>query len=233
MAVKDIPVPQCWVDVQDALDGDARVILLWGPPGTGKSFLGMNMGLTKGQKVFRLPCHADLHEGHLTGQDKPKMGDWQWRKGLAIQAWESGARLVIDEVDLAPQEVRGLLQLVLDSPESARWTHPDEGTIVTPKKGFSCVLTMNGEPSHLPPPILDRVDALICVRAPHPDALMKYPPAARPAIMEVITRGSATLRKVDAFYRMAAKTTPSRAAALVFPDQPSLGSVLALAETKD
>jgi MoxR-like ATPase len=230
MTVTDIKMPKCWLDVQDAMDGGARVILLHGGPGTGKSFGGMKQGLRDGQEVFRLPCHADLHEGHLTGQDKPKAGDWQWRKGLAIHAWEAGARLVIDECDLAPQEVRGLLQLVLDSPNSARWTHPDTGDVVVPKDGFSCVLTMNGEPSHLPPPIVDRVDVSVLVDAPHPDALLRYPAPARVTIMDLASRGTVTLRKIDAFYRMAERITPKRAATLVFPDNPSIGDLLTLAE---
>lgn len=225
-----IAVPKCWQAFDDALSSGARVVLAYGPPGTGKSYGGMKLGLKDTQMVYRLPCHADLHEGHLTGQDRPKRGDWLWREGMAIKAWQESARLVIDEVDLAPQEVRGLLQLVLDSPDSARWTHPDTGYTVMPGKDFSCVLTMNGDPSHLPPPILDRVDVTILIDAVHPSALQKYPEAVRPVIADMIHHGKTSLRKVDAFYRMQENgLSVSRAANLVWPGNKEIGTLLALA----
>lgn len=223
-------LPECWRNFEDALNSGARVVLAWGPPGTGKSYGGMKLGLKDNQGVYRLPCHADLHEGHLTGQDRPKRGDWVWREGLAIKAWHENARLVIDEVDLAPQEVRGLLQLVLDSQASARWTHPDSGVIVTPGDDFTCILTMNGDPSHLPPPILDRIDVEVFVDRPHPSALEKYPVGARPVIEDVISKGQASLRKIDAFYRLQANgLSATRASALVFPKSKDIGKLLALA----
>ena len=224
-------MPDCWKAFEEALSSGARTVLAWGPPGTGKSYGGMKFGLRDGQQVFRLPCHADLHEGHLTGQDRPKRGDWGWRDGLAIKAWETNARLVIDEVDLAPQEERGLLQLVLDSPESARWTHPDSGVVVMPGEGFSCVLTMNGDPSHLPPPILDRVDVEVYIDMPHPQALAKYPTSAQPVIADLIRNGKASLRKIDAFYRLQSNGDigAARAAALVFPKDKEIGKILAIA----
>lgn len=225
-----LALPQCWKNFDEALSSGARIVLAWGPPGTGKSYGGMKLGLKNDQGVYRLPCHADLHEGHLTGQDRPKRGDWIWREGMAVKAWQEGARLVIDEVDLAPQEVRGLLQLVLDSSESARWTHPDSGYTVMPTDGFTCVLTMNGDPSHLPPPILDRVDVEVYVDAVHPSALDKYPEIVRPLISDIIHHGQTSLRKVDAFYRLQkGGLTATRSASLVWPKTPDIGKLLSLA----
>lgn len=166
---------QCWVDLSDALASGVRRVLLYGPPGTGKTYAGLHMGASDAHSE-RLVCTEDLTAGEITGTWMPtSSGRWEWREGPAIRAWRHlgrGGRLVIDEVDRASGDALSTLLAVTDSPESARWRHPDTGEWVQPGPEFSVVMTTNLEDlSYIPDALRDRFPLAIRIDRPHPTAL--------------------------------------------------------------
>jgi hypothetical protein len=52
-------LPSCWKDVNDALAAGIDRLILFGPPGTGKTFGGLNLGDVTGG-AFRLICNEDM-----------------------------------------------------------------------------------------------------------------------------------------------------------------------------
>ena len=73
----NLQVPQCWQDVQDALSAGIDRLILFGPPGTGKTFAGMNYGDTQGG-AWRLICTEDMTNADVTGHYIPNGNEWKW-----------------------------------------------------------------------------------------------------------------------------------------------------------
>jgi hypothetical protein len=138
-------LPSCWKDVNDALAAGIDRLILFGPPGTGKTFGGLNLGDVTGG-AFRLICNEDMTAADVTGHFMPTAdGTWKWLDGAVLKAWQgngqTGGRIVADEIDRASGDVLSLLLNMFDSPESASWQHPDSGQVFTPRKNFSVVMT--------------------------------------------------------------------------------------------
>lgn len=154
-----------WTDVDLALK-HARRVLLWGPPGTGKSYGGTNVD--KGVELFRLYITMDTPAAEVRGHYLPNEGgSFSWHDGPGVAAWRAGGRLVVDEIDAASGDTLTLLMGLLDDPESAMLTLPTNETL-RPKAGFSCVATTNQLPSVMPEALLDRFDVVINVMQPSP-----------------------------------------------------------------
>ena len=102
------PLPQCWQDVEDALNAGIDRLILFGPPGTGKTYAGLNFGDTQGG-AWRLVCTDDMTNADVTGHYIPSGNDWAWKDGMAVKAWQGdglrGGRLVVDEIDKAGGEI--------------------------------------------------------------------------------------------------------------------------------
>ncbi|MFM8380544.1 MAG: AAA family ATPase, partial [Actinomycetota bacterium] len=96
-------LPACWRDVHDALVAGIDRLILFGPPGTGKTFAGLTMGDVRAGS-FRLICTDDMTAADVTGHFMPTSnGRWQWCTGSVLQAWQGdgqqGGRVVADEID--------------------------------------------------------------------------------------------------------------------------------------
>lgn len=173
---KKTVLPDCWQTLEDCLDAGVNRIILFGPPGTGKTYAGIKFGdVSRG--AHRLICTEDMTNLDVTGAFMPaNNGNFMWVSGSALKAWEGdglkGARLVVDEIDKAGGDVFATLLAMLDSEESASWQNPDTGRTHTPKQGFSAIMTTNVEDvTELPEALKDRFPVSIRIDQPHPDAL--------------------------------------------------------------
>ena len=157
-----------WELAQKALEAGATRLLLWGPPGVGKSRWALGV-LAAGRQhpPVRVYLNQDLTAQELLGHWIPRGREFQWHHGPVARAWLLGAGLVIDEVGRASGAVLDLLLAVLDDPETARITLPT-GEEIRPQEGFSAVATSNAPPDSLDPALVDRFDSIIHVPAPHP-----------------------------------------------------------------
>lgn len=164
-----------WADINLAIQHGLRV-LLWGPPGTGKSYAGLTNipGRTETTVdpalVNRQYITMDTPSSEIRGHYVPNSdGGFRWHDGPATTAWRNGTRLCIEEIDAASGDCLTLLLGYLDDPESAVLTLPSNETL-RPADGFTCVATTNQLPTVLQPALLDRFDAVLHVEKPNPAA---------------------------------------------------------------
>jgi MoxR-like ATPase len=167
-----IELPKCWQDAQDVLEAGVDRLILFGPPGVGKTFAGLNYGLVSAG-AWRVNCTEDMTTADVTGHWLPAgANEWTWRDGGATQALRTGGRLVLDEVDKASGDVLATLLAVTDTPESIHLEHPGLNGNIKPTDGYSVVCTTNCEDMRdLPEALVDRFPVRIRINEPHPDAL--------------------------------------------------------------
>ncbi|MFM8562690.1 MAG: AAA family ATPase [Acidimicrobiia bacterium] len=177
-------LPGCWRDVVDALAAGIDRLVLFGPPGTGKTYGGLTLGDVTGG-AHRLICNEDMTAADVTGHFMPTAdGNWKWHEGSVLKAWKGdgtvGGRVVADEIDRSSGDVLSILLNMFDTVDSATWQHPDTGETVRPLSGFSVVMTTNIEDMRdLPTALKDRFPVAIRIDQPHPGALAKLSPYLR------------------------------------------------------
>ena len=212
----------CWRDLVDVFAAGIDRVLLYGPPGTGKTFAALHLGVA--DVAERLVCTEDLASGDVTGTWMPAGATWHFYEGPAMRAWRArggrGGRLVVDEIDRASGDALSTLLAVTDSPESARWRHPETGEWWRPGPDFSVVMTTNVEDlDELAPALRDRFAVALRIDRPHPDALAALSedlraPALAGSLGEPERRVS--LRSFYAFDQLRSRHGAQRAADLVF-----------------
>jgi len=218
-------IPQCYLDTEDALAAGIERIILFGTPGTGKSYSGLTLGVNEAG-AYRLVCSEDMTNADVSGAYMPsETGGFQYQYGMAARAWQGngtvGARLVIDEVDKASGDVEGTLMAFTDSVESASFNLPN-GDIIRPLPGFSVVMTSNIEnPDELPTALKDRFPVAIQVNEPHPAALMPLAEDLRQLAMTMVSAKPGRRASLRSFYafdtlRKNPQFTTERAAKLIF-----------------
>lgn len=170
-----------WKSIEQVIACElARTILIWGPPGVGKTYAALHA--SDDRPVYVVTLTQDTPAAELRGSWMPKGNEFVWQHGVLVQAMLEGARLVINEISHGAAEVMAILYPILESPETAQLTLPTLETI-KPAPGFRVIATDNVEPDHLPLALQDRFVARLHVNRPHPGALERLRPALREAAL--------------------------------------------------
>ena len=174
-----INTPQCWQDFDEVLKSGIDRVILYGVPGTGKTFAGLTTQVGAGGS-YKLTCSEDMTTAEVSGMFMPAKEGFSFLDGAGLRAWRGdgkvGGRLVADEIDKASGDVLSTLLNFTDTDGSARFDHPETGEKVTPLDGYSVVMTTNLEnPDDLQQALRDRFPVAIEITAPHPDALRRLP----------------------------------------------------------
>ena len=166
--------------------GNSDRILLYGIPGTGKTYQATKVNVPQGKEVYSTTLTIDSTASEMIGHYIPnELGTFDWNDGVAIKAWREGTRLVINEIDHAGPDVSSVLHAILDDADIARLTLPNKKKeTVQPSQGFSVIATMNGTPDMLPEALADRVGVKINIDSVHPDAIATLPEEYRTVYSE-------------------------------------------------
>lgn len=221
-------LPDCWQQVEECLTAGIDRLILFGPPGLGKTYAGLALGDVQAG-AFRLICTEDMTTAEVTGCFIPnEKGTFTWNFGSALKAWQgngtTGGRLVVDEIDKAGGDVAATLLAMLDTPESASWTHPTTGEVVKPLSGFSAVMTTNVEDmNELPTALADRFPVRIRIGTPHPNALLRLSPDLHKYAIRMADAGERriSLRAFYDFDKLRTELGDTRAAQIIFRDRGS------------
>lgn len=213
---------QCWRDLDTALQSGIDRILLYGQPGTGKTYYALNNHLSyKGRErnAYRVLCSPDMTTADVDGLWKPSKDDWRFVTGSALRAWQHGDRLILDELDQASGDVLTALLLICDSNGSAVREHPETGERISPADGFEIIATTNAERlSDLPENLVDRFPVRINISEVNPEALASLPEQLRVVAQAYGSRKKDrySLRSFFAFDQLRKKVDMETATRLVF-----------------
>lgn len=161
-----------WDFIEKVLsDPGSRVIFLGGQPGTGKTYTAMRVGLGT-RDVYSITLTPETPAAELRGFWMPHGQEFVWQDGVFVKAMRDGARIVINEISHASNDVLCILHPVLESQETAALTLPSTETVV-PSPGFQVICTDNETIDELPEALSDRFDAQLWVESPHPKAILR------------------------------------------------------------
>lgn len=228
---------QCWQDLDIALKSGIDRVLLYGQPGTGKTYYALTEHLDyrgRDRKAYRVLCSPDMTTADVDGLWKPSKEDWKFVTGSALKAWQGGDRLILDELDQASGDVLTALLLICDSNGSAVREHPETGETITPQRGFEIIATTNAERlSDLPSNLIDRFPVRINISEVNPVALAVLPHYLQPIAKTYAnrTQNRYSLRSFFAFDHLSKSVELETAVRLVFGDEsPAIVEAMKIAQ---
>jgi MoxR-like ATPase len=158
--------------IAKAVIGHVPNLLLWGPPGTGKSTFACVEGAFEWYRIY---CHEEMSDMDIVGgaslRNEGGATVSGHSDGVGLRAWREGKRLVIDEIDKAGGSALTALLAITEDHSTAAYTIPLTGETVRPKPQFHCIATMNGSPDELPDALRDRFTVKIQIDRPHESAI--------------------------------------------------------------
>lgn len=124
-------------------------LLLWGPPGTGKSSWARY--LFKDSEI--VPFNEDVDIFALLGMMAPCIEDGKatlkWVDGPAARAAREGKVIILDEINKASPQIYPLLHAMTECDPSQIRIRTGDGGYIVPAPGYGVVATSNVSPDKL------------------------------------------------------------------------------------
>lgn len=166
-----------WAIAQGMIEAGAKRMLLYGPPGVGKSFTPWKVS-QRLKATFHSVTLTDMTPmAELRGHFVIRGMDSVWHDGILVRSWRDSHKnrtiMVLNEIDHVGADAESFLHNFLDDPEMARIYLPT-GEEITPGN-IQVVATMNGEPEDLADALRDRFTVKVEITQPHPEAIQALP----------------------------------------------------------
>jgi hypothetical protein len=196
-------------------------VLIYGPPGLGKSFTPHEIAEKNDWEFLSITMTDQTPMSELRGHFVLKGNDFIWHDGVVSRAWrmskEKMVILEINEIIEASADAEVFLHNALDDPEFARLDLPTGETLRPVPDNMIIVATMNGRPEHLREALRDRFPVTIEVKDPHPRAIAALPPDlqafAKLACAEKRGQDRISIRPLVAFAKLREKFKDPKLAA--------------------
>ncbi|KAI4355485.1 hypothetical protein L6164_004254 [Bauhinia variegata] len=118
-------------------------VLLYGPPGSGKSVLITKLAQDSGNRVLSIQMDDQIDGRTLVGgyvcTERP--GEFRWQPGSLTQAVQSGFWIVFEDIDKAPSDVHSILLPLLEGAGSFMTGHGEEIRVAESFRVFSTIAT--------------------------------------------------------------------------------------------
>jgi cobaltochelatase CobS len=135
-------VDHSWMSqLQEAIEAGWKTLLV-GHCGVGKTSAIEQIAARNGVECFRANLNGQTTVPDLIGRWTVKGGQTVWVDGLVPRAMESGAYLILDEVDFAEPEILASLHSLLED-DGKLVLQEKDGSVIYPAEGFRIFGTAN------------------------------------------------------------------------------------------